>query len=145
MRNHALGMIALFAFAIVFSASSVRAQTPSPDAMTVEIPFEFTVGERSLPAGKYVIGRLSPTSSAVIVRSDDGGPSAVGMTSGSLHQTREDRKAKLVFKQYDGVYFLSQVWIPGRGVAVAITKSEQESALAKNGAEAKTVALVARR
>jgi hypothetical protein len=140
MFNRALGMIALLAF--VLSPSPARAQTPSADAMVVEVPFEFNVGERSLPAGKYVVGRLSQTASAIIVRSDDGGPSAAALTSGSLQRSRDDRKPKLVFHQYDGTYFLSQVWIPGRGVAVQLSRSDEESALAKNGVDKKIVALV---
>jgi hypothetical protein len=142
MRNHALGLIALLAFALASSASPARAQTPSTDAMVVSVPFDFRVGDKALPAGTYVVGRLSQTSSAVLVRSDDGGPSAAALTGGSLQGGREDRKPKLVFNQYDGVYFLSQVWIPGRGIAVALSVSEEETALAKNGADMKTVALV---
>jgi hypothetical protein len=140
MRNHSLALIALLAF--TFSASAALADAPSPDSLVVSIPFSFKVGDRTMPAGKYVVGRLSQTASCILVRSSDGGKSAVALTAGSLRGTSDDREPKLVFNRYDGQYFLSQVWIPGRGVAVELAISEEETALARNGTDMKTVALV---
>jgi hypothetical protein len=132
MRTFTLGMIALFTFVISFSATPVRANGFASDTIVVTVPFEFTAGEKTLPAGTYVVGRLSQSSSCYLLQNADGGPSVAVMTGGSLQSGRKRLPARLVFNGYNGKYFLSQVWSQNHGSGVEISKSDEEVALAKS-------------
>jgi hypothetical protein len=145
MRNFALGMIALFTLAISLSASPVYANAFTSDSLVVNIPFEFRAGEKTLPAGKYVVGRLSQSSSCFLLQNADGGPSVAVMTAGSLQSGRKPLPARLVFNNYRGNYFLAQVWTQSYSSGAEISKSEEEREIAKRIDHDDLVAVVADR
>lgn len=145
MRKQTLEILALVAFVVASTAVPTTAQSPGPGSIVVDVPFSFRVGERSLPSGTYVIGRLSPSSSAVLVRSDDGGPSAAAMANGRLQIGRKNRIPKLVFESHGDMYVLTQVWIPGRSDAFEVARSEEDRAYARNRDDVRTVTLAVSR
>jgi len=71
------------------------------------IPFDFTVGQRLLPAGTYVITHVGP--STITVRGWKGTELVSAITQ--IHSTDEVRKNpdKLIFHKYGDQYFLSEV------------------------------------
>jgi hypothetical protein len=142
MRNFALGLIALFTLTFSLTSSAVPAQAAG--SLVVTIPFEFKVGDETLPAGKYLVGSPSIAGSFIVVQSAEEGPSAAALTGGSLRSNRRSSAPKLVFKVYGGVHFLSEVWTGYGGTGVEVSTSEEERALAKAGAKEELVAVVAR-
>ena len=81
---------------IVFAgvlAINVHAQTKA----TASIPFAFSAGKTTLPAGRYTITVLNPSSDRKIlqIRSVDGRSSVVVLTMGIISNASEN--AKLVF------------------------------------------------
>ncbi len=77
----------------------------------VEIPFNFIVGGRTLPAGEYTVGKAQRPG-RMLIRSIDGGKSIVAFATHT--QSMVDRgEAGLVFNQYGEEYFVSQALSQG--------------------------------
>src|ERR1043165_1128961 len=89
---------------LVIAAATAMAQTP--EKITVHAPFEFTVADKTLPAGDYTIRPLSL--SRLLSRSDDGREALIASTF-PVQATESPRQARLVFERYGDRYFLSQV------------------------------------
>lgn len=142
MRSYALAMIAVFTFAISLAVSPAKAQ--QGESMAIEVPFAFRVGDKTLPAGKYLVGRLSSSSSCIVVRNAKHGPSAGALTAGSLQSNEKHNVARVVFKEIGGVFFLAEVWPQGGGSGVEMSKTDDERDLAKAGTKAQLVAVLAR-
>ena len=129
--KHIERAIALTALIIVVTLSSsvVFAQT---DRQTlVNIPFNFTVGEQALPAGKYVIRRNRKDTDAVwVIQNKESGQTAMLLTRPvQANETQED--AKFVFRKYDDLFFLSEFWVAGTNTGREINVTSQERALSK--------------
>jgi len=52
-------MMSLTATLLLVAVVSGKAQS---NALRLTIPFDFTVGDRRLPAGEYIVGRIQPNS-----------------------------------------------------------------------------------
>ena len=94
-------------------AVSAQAQTSGAQRLIASIPFAFNVGKTTLPAGKYTITVLNPTSDrkTLQIRSLNGRASAIVLTTtGNGHASDN---AKLVFERYGDQYFFSQAQMAG--------------------------------
>ena len=94
-----------------FVVTSVEAQ--STNRFEVEVPFQFIVGGRILPAGNYAVERLDPGKPNILrLKNLDN-----GMMRAILCQRVEKEKPSttsfLLFTQREGGFFLSQVWDQG--------------------------------
>ena len=101
-------------------------------AVTVNIPFNFTVGDVRMPAGEYVIS--SPTESVVIIR-HVGGPETKATITNYGALTNSDGRAKLVFHKYGNAYFLAVAWLPNLAQAREFYPSANEIQVARNGGQ----------
>jgi hypothetical protein len=150
MKKQALRFFAMVLLVIMVAfisalASSVSAQTPSHN-INANIPFEFNVGDQTLPAGQYKVGRVSidATMMAAINRNI-----AVGAHSPTIPVKNSMRKnqSTLVFRRYGSRYFLAEIWRSGEMQGRALLKTRQERAiereLAKNNQEVETVTVIA--
>lgn len=101
----------------------------------INIPFNFTVGEKAFPAGKYVIERNRKDSDTVwVIRHKDNTSKALLLTRPvRAIDTQED--TRLVFRRYDDLYFLSEFWTAGDNTGREIQISNREKALEKALAE----------
>ena len=99
---------------------------------TFKIPFAFFVGTREFPAGTYYVDSTRPfdSSQVTVEFMRSGGKAGIPLTSAKTLVAKETTTApKLVFHQYDGVYFVSEFWSEnGRGKQLA--ESSQELQLA---------------
>ena len=123
----------LMLFAMI-AAVSVSAQ--SRPEMSVKIPFDFIVGQKTLPAGEYRIRRFTRDSdTGLLVQSADGRQSKTFITSGG--RVNAEYEAKLIFHKYGDQYFLSQVLTPWVAIGRELPESQPERSLedeiAKNG------------
>jgi hypothetical protein len=121
--------IALAALILLVTVSSAYAQT---DRQTlVNIPFNFSVGEKTMPAGKYLIRRNRKDSDTVwVVQNKESGEAALLLTR-SVRANDTQENAKFVFRKYDDVYFLSEFWAAGTNSGREIQVTDRERALAK--------------
>lgn len=148
MKKQALTMIALMVL-VGSLAASVRAQSLSRGGLVASIPFEFSAGNRTLPAGEYVFAKFNPGAALVVlrIRSKDGRNSVL------LQMTSTDGKAsetaKLVFRRYGDHYFFAQAWTSGERDGLEARQSRDERNVARELAgikpQTKTIALRASR
>lgn len=126
MKRH---LNTLAAILILVGALTVNAQAQTAGAQKVvaNIPFAFNAGNTNLPAGKYSITVLNPSSDRKIlqIRSTKGS-SATVLTTAETGNISDD--AKLVFQRYGDRYFFAQVQMAGDGTTFAAVKSNTERA-----------------
>src|SRR5215213_11914854 len=117
---------------IVFAgvlATNADAQTK----VIANVPFAFSAGKTTLPAGRYTITVLNPASDRKVlqIRSLNGRASAIVMTTaGSINASDN---AKLVFERYGDRYFFAQAQMGGDSTSLTAvrTKSAEKNAMAK--------------
>ena len=118
------------AIIIVCGAFAVggNAQTSGSQTMRARIPFTFTVGEKTLPAGDYTVRILNPTSDrkTLQIRSENGRVSAIVQTVGLDGPLAKN--AKLVFRRYGDRYFFANAQMAGEAMSLAATKTRAERA-----------------
>ena len=144
MKRHLDLAIAMIILAGAFTASA-QAQTANSQRVVANIPFGFNVGTKNLPAGKYTITVVNPSSDRKVlqIRSTDGKSTAITQTTSVIGNASED--AKLVFHRYGDQHFLAQAQMAGETVSLATHKSSVERAQRQNLAKARrtTVVIVA--
>lgn len=121
----------MLALAFLAAAQSVRAQEP----VQAKIPFAFTAGDATLPAGDYRVEKVNEGSPALLIRSTGGSPAIMVATSPATVSAPQ-QKSKLIFRRYGHRYFLAQVWSAGssRGRQLPESAQEREQLLARNEA-----------
>ena len=133
-RTFAKGFItaALLAMAIIVAGVSAQAQTLQY-RLTADIPFEFSVSDQKLPAGKYWVSRAQEASGDTVLQ--------IKSTDGQLIATRfsipivtinPKKRGYLVFHKYGDQYFLSQVWPAGGGTGRVFPKTNAERELERD-------------
>ena len=98
--------------------------TSFAEKVKADIPFEFSVGQKVLPAGTYTFDTdLNP--GVLCVRSEDWKKSAMAIViNASDSNNRAD--GSIVFHRYGETYFLSQVLYSG-GSGRQLNKSQREA------------------
>lgn len=118
----------LSALLVVASAASAQAQSLSNRAR-FNVPFDFSFGDRKLPAGLYSIGRALQSADDITLSIADRNGRSKGFQLSNAVVTREAMtRATLVFHRYGDEYFLAQVWQAGAttGRQFAVSKKERE-------------------
>jgi hypothetical protein len=117
----------LIAITLMALAGGICLQAQS-FAVRATVPFDFTVGASTLPAGDYIIDRAQP--SVLRVRAENGTGKGVLTLANAAY--RDDRKAgsgKLVFNRIGDAYFLEKVWVPGDSIGAQLPKGAVEKEL----------------
>ena len=110
---------------IAFATAVVSAQAQSVKTVVSNIPFEFAVGDQTLPAGEYRINRS--LGNVLTIQTSE--PAAVVSRLTNEIHARKDKTARLVFHRYGGRYFLAEVWTGTGGLGRQLLKSRQERAI----------------
>ena len=121
--------IALVGVSLVLLASSVVAQS-SPQTR-VNIPFSFVVGEKTLPAGEYLIRQNRRDSVTTWVIEPKGKGASVVFLTTDAQKADTAEKNTLVFNRYDDVYFLTAFWTKGSSTGRDVQMSDREETMAK--------------
>lgn len=106
MKNQIFKLTAIVAIFLGLAVIDARAQAPSK--VEVNIPFEFSAGTKTLPAGVYSIKRLS--GNYLTLRSSDGKSSVILNAPLNLTSTA-DKGERLVFMKSGDEYYLSEIWL----------------------------------
>ena len=111
--------------------------------LAADIPFEFTVGSTTLPAGTYAVEDRTVLG-MIVVRSTDG--SRTGLAVGIPAQAKATAgQAKLVFNRYGDRHFLAQVWTSSGNWGCEIRKDRSQRELAHRAANHERVMILAKR
>jgi hypothetical protein len=129
VMNYRIARMMLMATAIVMLAIPGLAQS---GVVSSSIPFEFTVADKTLPAGDYsIICDLSHQMVDIESRQNDG-RNAIRLAS-LIEDKAGVTSPRLVFNQREGRYFLAQVWTGGSmGSQLAPGQIEVELAKSTN-------------
>jgi hypothetical protein len=121
MKNTILKTFTMFGLIAVISLTTVLAQAPVH--LKADIPFDFVAGEKTLPAGRYIVRSASRhLQDALLIQSADGKKSALVVTN-SMTGAPAQNRARLIFHQYGDKYFLVQVWSSGPVAGRALPES----------------------
>lgn len=115
----------IVAISLVTAVASANAQS---NTVLANIPFEFTVGDKALPAGQYMVRAASQNGDALAIRNRKSADCAIRL-SNSIQASRESEKSKLVFHRYGPRYFLAEVWVSGESTGRRLFKSKEESTI----------------
>ena len=131
------GMLAL----ALFATQAGQAQEP----ILANIPFAFTVGNMTLPAGEYRVEKLRDSSPALLIQRTDRGASMIVITS-AVEVNAPQAQTKLIFNHRGKQYFLSQVWTAGnaRGRELPNSRKEKEQGLLARNEAPEQITTVAR-
>jgi len=146
MKKQALRFFVTLSLLTMLAVASVYANPHS--RLQVNIPFAFTLGDKTLPAGQYIIERNRIVPELFIVCSLDGRTRATGFTT-HVPSPMTQMQTKLVFHRYGNQYFLAQVWRMDGGQAFLKSRAERSAAkesakrLAKTEAEPESVSIAA--
>ena len=142
MRRQFLKAVVMISVLIGLAAVSTRAQ--AGNSFTVNVPFDFSVSGKTLPAGEYMVIRVGVSRDALTMCSKDGKGSASALTK--TIETRDiQNQTRIVFRRYGKQYFLSQVWISGRSTGRELFTSKVERELTRGAAKPGTIAVVAQK
>ena len=107
------------------------------------VPFSFTLGDTTLPAGEYRILRANTPARLYYIRSADGKQSMYFAASTVEPLNESERVFLLVFDRIGDSYFLSKVWMGSRDIGLLLPKSKHERELLANRAESRRIDLTA--
>jgi hypothetical protein len=117
--------------AAAFSPSRTQAQIIGN--LAAEIPFQFHVGNTTLPAGKYIVHQLEGSDLTMMeITSADGKQSALfNVEPAEAKSTPE--KSELIFNKYGDRYFLSEMFDEGNADGSKLFESRDEKQASKEG------------
>ena len=133
MKRQAFKVVSLLSLLLV--AGSAIAQTVHVRA---KIPFNFVVGNKTLPAGPYDIGSIDHVNTKLLVVQFRNGNSSLIASSNAAENRKPADKTKLIFNQYGTRYFLSEIWVNGAKRGNRLPKTSREKELAKDFAQDRT-------
>jgi hypothetical protein len=159
MKKQALRAVTMLVsiIALAFMTALVSSAQSRSQQLKAHIPFDFVVGDKTLPAGEYVVGTITSNSDdAIVVRRRDGKQSAMRLTS-SVQATMRNTRGKLTFYRgdEDKIYYLKDIWKSGAAEGRQLLPSKaqraaerRQSAIASNqnsagSAQAETVTIYA--
>ena len=108
------------------------------------VPFDFTVGKVSLPAGSYSVSGFGSIQTHLQLKRNDGEESAVERINHvELNPGQVSKATKLIFHRFGDQYFLAQFWNVGSVTGYEFPPSEAEREIGRNVAQPKTEILPA--
>lgn len=105
MKQIATKLVFLMTFVFLLTAVGYSQQI-----LKADVPFDFTVGKKSFPAGEYSVTRTAPQT--LILRNSHRGILMVVLTQ-PLISWNSQQNPKLKFETTGGQYVLTEVWPNG--------------------------------
>ena len=145
MRKQAYTFFVMASLILTLAAVSVHARAAR--LVVASIPFNFTVKDRTLPAGEYTVEPIRlGGSQALKIQSRDGRITA--LVPARFNRAGESRaEPKLIFNRFGEQYFMAQVLGVEEAGVYTLPKSRTDEALAKTKGDPKrqTVSITGRR
>lgn len=118
----------LLALGLLMVPLLATAQFGSNVAILTQVPFDFVVGDKVLPAGKCVVLAANAAADTVLIRNND---SKTGLFSSTVPSESRDAAAtdELVFHKYGDRYFLSSIRVEGTRLVYQLPESKEEAGL----------------
>jgi len=131
MKNKLYIVVTMMALLSVAGLSSASAQAQYSVQLKANIPFAFSIGNQTMPAGEYTVRCTNSSSDMKILqlRLRDGHESVLVRTSSVIGKLQDG--ARLVFYRYDDQYFFAQAWLPSDSIGMQAPRSGNENRMAR--------------
>lgn len=144
MKKQMFGTLAAGCLLALIIVVPARAQMPGAP-IRVNIPFDFIIRGRTLPAGDYEVMRLSDSQEVLEIRNVDHGSDHAAFETDAFQARHIAKRNELIFNRYGDSYFLSEIVTAGEEVGRAMPPSHAERQLrremASNSPEPESVAV----
>ncbi len=141
MKKRTFYILTMFSLLLVLTAASVQAQS---QRSSINIPFSFNVGQKTLPAGEYTVEPIRKDSQNVWLVENKNGRANVLFTTIDVWSSKTQEETKLIFNKYDDQYFLSQICTAGDNSSRELPVRRWERQLAKNSLQQEKVVVTGR-
>ena len=148
MKKQIVGTLLAGCLLALMIAVPVRAQLPGT-SIRVDIPFNFIIRGKTLPAGTYEIKTVGDSEEDLLIRNVADHHDHMMFQTERLDETKPPHRSEIVFHRYGDSYFLSEILTAGQQVGSELLPSHAERQLkreldnqtASNKIEPETVAL----
>jgi hypothetical protein len=140
MKTYPHLIITIASFVLLASVSPAWAQY---NLLVANVPFEFKIGETSLPPGSYRVSRVEGHTNVLLLRSVRRGIFVFGYRDESQDRNETPR---LVFHRYGDQYFLREIRFLGSlamNLPETVEEQEAQRRADRSGSDLETVAVVA--
>ena len=132
----------LVVVALVVLSSMAFGQLMSGAKIVTEVPFDFVVGNRTVPAGEYIVVRATMDGKVLTIRNTDAKISMFApVLQGEASQAASEYA--LVFTCYGDQHFLSGIRLQGSKVTYVLPEGGAEAEWLARKVPAKTETLLA--
>ncbi len=121
----------------------MAAQSLTNSRVVAQVPFDFMVNNKYIPAGECVIRAAGMDGQVLAIRNFDARKSALAPSSHVEEANKIADSTVLVFKRYGGQYFLSEIRLEGSNVTYKLPTSRAEVELRAQNAPASQQTLFA--
>jgi hypothetical protein len=126
-------MTTLMTLGVLAALGSVAAHAQVDRRIEANVPFKFTVGDTTLPAGRYYVKQLDGMEPQVLEISSADGRVTVAFLTDNAQANGTPAKSELVFDRYGDRDFLRQVWLGGQQTGAELPQSRAEKKAAHHG------------
>ena len=112
---------------LAFMTAVVSANGQTSKRIVTDIPFEFVVGDKTMPAGQYEVRQMTIGGEVLLISNRETNAAVVRLTK-QLPAER-NTQARLVFHCYGQRYFLAEAWSGGDSDGKLFKRSRQERAI----------------
>jgi hypothetical protein len=118
------------------------AQIEGDNKLRAQVPFDFVIGSRSVPAGQLTVATAAPGSNVLAMRNRD---AKVNLFAGAIRVEAKSpaTTTALVFHQYGHHYFLWEVKVEGSRTLYQLPQSKAEAELRAQNVQAPEEVLLA--
>ena len=110
---------------LVLLSGMAAAQLNSSTRVVAQVPFEFMVANKTVPAGECEVQAITMDGQTLVIRNAE---AKVGLFSGSSQAESKQNASNyaLVFKHYGEHYFLSEIRLQGSKITYRLPESKLE-------------------
>ena len=142
-------LVASTMLSLVVTVMVTRVSAQASHYFRVIIPFDFAISGKTLPAGEYIVRRVSSDSPQWLSITSANARTRQTVLTHKIRSGTHESESKLVFRRYGDQYFLSQIWEAGDSDGHELLTSQEEAGLqrlmAKNTAKPEMVVVSGRR
>ena len=121
-------------------AATCAAHAQTAARIVVNVPFDFVVGQQTLPAGTYNVKQMTGNNDKLLLlQSADGHKAQIVLTS-PVETGASVEAARLDFHRYGHMNFLFRVWTPGAQTGRELRRSPHERTVSREFARGATTA-----
>lgn len=138
MKRQVYRFLTLVSLLLALSAVSVNAQSAR---VTMNIPFDFAVGQHTFAAGDYSVEPIRRDSRTIWKLQSKTGKESVLFITNFAWSNKDQKHNRLVFNRYGARYVLAQIWYAGENSGRQLRQPKWEMELTKNGVKPETVVM----